>query len=524
MIWALLITAAVVVVSGLALKFFVPLLLIEEDAWHIEWREFIAGLLVALTVATPLVFVIGKALSTADALRYEEFYNGVETEALPYAEDCRPGYAGDSEASGHSNCRYEYKTNQTYEWTDSYETSSTSCDIKGENCTTTTTTHYFQVTDYIYNPYATKEHTYAITDSLGGTYNFPTRYVKDGEGYEGGELPKDLPRGDPKEWLEAKQRLDEGNPRPVTRMFSYDNYILASQDDMLKPYSEDVEQFLEEGILPEHTADIRTDPLHGFNDSFADKVSFVGVEVSNEEAWQDSLMSFNAALGSELRGDLHLVLIDSSLVNSPTDYLNALKAYWLSEDFGRRAIAKNAIIVVAGVSGGTVDWGIASTGMPFGNEVMLQGIENFLPDTALTPADVIGNPHTVMPLAEDSEVQVTLSENPGVLERVVLKDFPFARACMDCKEEDGEIGYADLVAEIEPEPWQWAIMISIVGVLALGFWFAAGYYELFAWLPGFKTKKSKEEDSPYESYDLYGTSFKVKDRRRSLRRRDKYPY
>ena len=521
MIWALLISATIVAAIGLTAKFVGPLFL-DKEYWHIDWREFVAGLLVAYLAVTPLVFTVGDALSTSDALRYEEFYNGVETDATFSHRDCRPGTSGNSSSAGHSNCRYEYNTGQTYTWTEIYYVTVTKSDGNG-GTTTSSEMRTRSVTDYIYNPYATKEYSYAIADSLGKGYSFPDVYVKDGEGYQGGELPADLPRGDPKEWLEAKERLAEGNPRPVTALFSYDNYILAANDEMLKPYSEDVEQYLEEGILPDHTADIGTDPLHGFNDLFADKVSFVGVEVSDEKAWQDSLMSFNAALGSKLRGDLHLVLIDTSLVNSPTDYLNALKAYWLSEDFGRRAIAKNAIIVVAGVNGDTVEWGMASTGMPFGNEVMLRGIMNFLPDTPLDPTQVIGTPHTVYP-ETDGDVRVTISDTPGVLERVVLKDFPFARACMDCVEEDGEIGYADLVAEIEPEPWQWAIMIVVIAILSSGWWFLAGNFELFNWLPGFRKSASNKEEPAYESYDLYKTSFKVKDRRRNPRRRDKYHF
>jgi len=521
MFWALIITATIVAVSGLALKFVVPRFLKESD-WHISWREFFAGLLTAYIVAIPLVFGVGKALSTSDAVRYEEFYNGVETSATSSVEDCRAGTSGFSQFSGHSNCSFEYRTGETYTWTETYYVSVETCDSNND-CTSRQESRTREVTDYIYNPYATKEYSYAITDSLGETYNFPGSYVKDGEGYEGGELAADLPRGDPKQWLKSQTRLKEGNPRPVTRLFSYGNYILASEDDMLTPYSEDVEQYLEKEILPVHTADIQTEPLYGFNESYADKVSFVGVEVSDEAVWQDALMSFNAALGSKLRGDLHLVLIDASLVSSPTNYLNALKAYWLSEDFGRRAIAKNAIIVIAGVRGDTVDWGIASTGMPFGNEVMLRGIQNFLPDTPMDPAQVIGTPHTVVPLAEDSEAQVTLSESPGVLEQMVLRDFPFERACMDCVEEDGEIGYADLVAEIEPEPWQFAIMVSLVGLLSLFWWYNAGCYEFFNWLPGSRERQTKKGTSD-ESYGSYRLGSTIEERRRNLRRRKTYPY
>jgi hypothetical protein len=524
MIWAIAITVTVVAASGLALKYGVPWIRKETD-WHISWHEFIAGLVAAYLVVIPGVFALGNFLAVKDALRYEEFYNGVETAANSWVMECHPGTSGNSEASGHSNCDHEYRTGETYTYT--YYVSVTTCD-SDNNCTTTLEARY--ATGYIYNPYATREYTYNILDSLGGEYNFPggvfgspTHFVKDGEGYGGNAIPAEIPRGDPPEWTEAWQRLNEGNPRPVTRLFDYENYILASEDDMLTPYSEDVERYLEEGILPDHTANILTDPLHGFNDSYADKVSFVGVDVPDETVWQDALMSFNAALGSELRGDLHLVMIDTSLVDSPTHYLNALKAHWLGDDFGRRAIAKNAIIVVAGVDGDMVEWGIASTGMPFGNEVMLRGIANFLPNTLLDPTQVIGVPRTVVTSGTDGdEVQVTLSESPGVLERVVLQDFPFKRACMDCTEEDGEIGYADLVVAIEPKPWQWTIMIIIVAVLSFVWWYVAGRFELFNRLPGFRERES-DENNWYSSDDEYEQRSRISKRLRKWRRRLQYP-
>lgn len=507
MIIALLITAATVAVSGLALKYLVPLFLRDSD-WDISWREFIAGLIVAYMVAMPVVFAAGKALSTADALRYEEFRNGVETSALVSVATCEPGHSGSSAASGHSNCDNEYNTGQTYTYIETYYvTVDDGCDSKG-NCSSHQEMRTRTETAFIYYPYATKEYSYKITDSLGGSYSFPYAYVKDGEGYKGKVIPKNLPRGDPAEWTTATKRLAEGNPRPVTRLFDYNNYVLASHDDLLKPFSKNVARYLKEGILPAHTKNITTNPLHGFNNSTADKVSFVGVKVADSKAWETSLMGFDAALGSQLQGDLHLVLIDSSLVDSPTDYLNALKAYWLGDGLGRRAIAKNAVIVVAGVEGNTIKWGMASTGMPFGNEVMLQGIENFLPDTPLDPKQVIGTPRTVVtPSSKDGgkdKVAVTLSDTPGVLERVVLHDFPFQRACMDCKNDGKEIGYANLVVDIEPKSWQFGIMIGIVSLLALVWWFIAGQYELFTWIPGFPSSRRKDEDdNNSDEYDPY---------------------
>lgn len=497
MIWALLIVATLVAASGMAFKFGIPLFR-PYSRWNVDWYEYVAGLAVTLMVIVPTVFAVGSAWAKADALVYEEFRNGVETAATVQSQDCHPGTSGGSASSGHSNCAYEYQTGETYTYTETYTVTVTDeCDSKGR-CKSHTETRTRVLIGYIYNPYASKEYHYVITDSIGGTYTFPDIYVKDGEGYNGGSIPGEIPRGDPAEWLDAKRHLDEGDPRPVTRIFTYNNYILASHDDLLKPFSKDVKRYKKEGILPDHTRKIRESPLYGYSNSFADKVSFVGVTVNDESAWQRSMMGLNAALGSQLQGDMHLVLIDSKLVDSPTRYLNALKAYWLSDDFGRRAIAKNAIIVVAGVEGNTVSWALASTGMPFGNEVLLQGIANFLPDTPVTPEALIGAPKTVVTASgssKDPEVSVTLSADPGVLERLTLRDFPFQRACMDCLDKKGnQIGYKNLIVEFEPAWWQWLIMIVIACAPALIFWPFAAKYQLFDWLPWVtRSKKSKNK-------------------------------
>lgn len=485
-ITAALIAAAIIAVCGLVLKKYLPQL--TKSAGGITWNEYIAGVILGSLVLVPSVFAIGRAWSVSDAASYQEFYNGVETSATIEPTNCEPGRSGNDASAGRSNCRHQRNSGISYTYLEPYIVTDTTCDSQG-SCTTTSRTEYRPATAYIYYPYTTTEYEYIITDSIGGTYAFPGSYVKDEESFDGTPIPESIPRADPQEWVDSRQNLDAGTPRPVTRLFNYDNYILAAQEEMLLPFSEDIDRYLEQDILPDHTDNIVKNPLYGFSSSYADKVRLVGVEVNDEEVWQQTLMSFNAALGTELQGDLHLVLIDSTLVDSPTGYANALKAHWLSDDFGRRAIAKNAIIVVAGVQDDTIVWAQATTGMPFGNEVMLRGIVNFLPDTPLSPSEVIGAPSTVVSV--DGEVStVTLSSEPGVLEQVVLQDFPFQRACMECLDEDGQqIGYKDLIAKVQPQPWQWTVMVIVIVALSSVYWFFASKYELFNWVPGVKPRK-----------------------------------
>ena len=69
----------------------------------------------------------------------------------------------------------------------------------------------------------------------------------------------------------------------------------------------------------------------------------------------------DAALGSTLQGDLHLVIVDAKKISDPDNYSNALVAYWLSPKFGKDALSKNGIVVVLGTSDGkTVDYTYAA--------------------------------------------------------------------------------------------------------------------------------------------------------------------
>lgn len=484
MFGAVIAAVALVAIIGLAWKWATSHFKSDysDPEYHVSWREFAAGVVIASFVVAPAVVFVGSKLSVAATLRYQEFYNGVETAALQNTTECYAGHAGSNESSGRSNCRHVYDSGDYSYWDTCPETRYYT-DAEGNTQSETVWVPCLEWAD-IYTPYATKEATYRITDSLGGEHRFAPTYVpEDARQFSRNvPIPAGVPRGAPPEWIESRQLLDAGDPRSVTRLFGYDNYILAAGEDMLLPFSQDVDRYLEEGILPEHTANIKTDPLNGFNDAHADKVSFVGVEVHDESTWQEAVMDFNGALGPKLRGDLHMVIIDSGLVDSPENYINALRAYWLGEHFGRRAIAKNAIIVVLGVSESQVDWARAATGMPYGNEIMAQHIQDFMPGTLLMPGRVIGDPRTVITPAtsdgEDDTVSVTLSETRGVLEDIIFDLAPFARACMSCEDDEGQIGFDNLVAKISPPFWQQALMVVIVGILSLFWWHfvASGTY------------------------------------------------
>lgn len=443
------------------------------DDRRITWLEYAIAMGVTILVVIPSVLLLGEKLSIDNKLRYEEWRTGVELPTAIHERRCHPGSSGSSVSSGYSNCTHSYNTGERYSWDEPYQDCSPPDSRGNRSCTTKYRTEY----GYIYAPYATAEYTYAINDSLGGRYEFPEVYLaQDPQPYHSGHaIPGNIPRGIPADWLDYKARLDAGDPRHVTRLFDYDNYILASQDKILAAFSLDVDRYLAQKILPDHTANILSDnPTYG-NRPQANKCSFVGLNVGNEPAWQESQMRFNAALGSKYQGDLHCVFIDAKLVDDPQNYLKALRAYWLGEHFGKRALGKNGIILVAGVSDGKIVWAQADTGMPYGNNVMLDFMGKSLIGKTFEPDVVFGKPRTVVvpkTKTEKAKVSVTLSSPPGALEEVMFDKYPFKRPCMLCEdpEDEGGVGYKGLIDKIEPSTGQKSVMVLVVALLSIPSW------------------------------------------------------
>lgn len=296
-------------------------------------------------------------------------------------------------------------------------------------------------------PYSTKEYTYKLKDNFDNTYTLGDHvFAADPKAWRDGKsLPSNVFRGVPEQWSKAKANLEAGNADPVTVPDTYDNFILADEHTLLRAYSDDIDSLKEAKLLPEHTASLK-DPIHDYY--MADKVSFVGMSSDDNDAWQSTLMHFNAALGMEHQGDMHVVIVKASAIPSsvsPQDYANAVKAYWLN-DLGKYALAKNGIMLILAVddTGSIVEWSKADTGMPIGNGAMLQALSTQLDGQPLSPDILFGDTTAQV---KDSKVSYTIGA--GLVSDIVMNRFPFKRACMACEDKEDEgTGFVSLSVDI----------------------------------------------------------------------------
>jgi len=482
------IAVAAVALIGLGCKYGLDWAVQKQYVWNkskrIDWREYVIGLaIIACVVAPTTIYSVSKA-AVASQLTYHELETGTETAANTKAVNCHAGHSGYGSSAGHSNCQDTYVSG-SYHWT----TSSKICSGTGTHRTCTTV--YYHHSANIYTPYARTEYHYSLTYRIAGdqaTATYPGAYLADNpQPYGSRAIPSQFLRGAPADWLDAKAHLQSGDPRPVSREVSYTNYILGSKAEEYRAYSANTDRYLKAHLLPDHTVDVMSGPIKHTDAAprpVANELSTVGITLTGANQWQEALRRFNAALGSKLQGDLHVVVINSARVSDPHDYLNSLRSYWLSGHFGKNAIAKNGIILVIGTADGqTIDWAQAATAMPYGNNTMLQAMQNNLAPNAgvkqpLTPQHVFGDPHTVItaatkPGAHDN-VQVTLSTPRGVLEQTMFEFAPYQRPCMQCAKGQG-VGYANLIEKIQPSVGWDLVMIGIICGVALVYWLFVGY-------------------------------------------------
>lgn len=372
----------------------------------ISTREFIIGSVSSalfLIIMAPLI----EHLIIKDRMTYREYFNGVETQAVDQNIIC--------ERDG--DCAYTYACDYYVE-TEIYYT----YDEDGNS-----ESHTRLVTKHHDCPYLKIEHAYYVDTTLG-RYSIGSRYSDSGRQRWGDkEVPAHVPIGPPDFWAAAKKRIDDGRPGGVTKTHSYKNFLLASDATILKSYSDEIEDYLAKGLLPPHTTNYE-DPIYDYY--LADKFHSVHLVVDAKQ-WNEALMRVNGYLGAELQGDLHMVAVDADTVIDRDGYSQALFAYWKGSAFKKNAFPKNAIGLVVGVKNGKVAWSRATTGLPTGNEALLQDLQKNLTGVAFTPEFLLGDP----------------KNEKGVVATQLWGPNKFVRSCMECVQERTD-GYAYLKPDI----------------------------------------------------------------------------
>lgn len=422
----------------------------KEHEKRITWSEFGIAAAALMLIVIPLTAWVGLKVAFTNSVTYNEFWGGYEVEAQWVKIQTSRDGAGRHKFDCDSfqvwivdQAAYTDKDNVYHPEVGHYETRYHSC------------------------PYTTEEWTFVVRTTLGDYYiaenwlpTNPEQYRYRSPEGESRRAPDHLDRGVPMFWTRVKERIDSNQPGPVTARRQYENYILASEHSILKKFSADIDRYKQAKLFPQPNGKV-----HDFY--FADRVYFIGVIPDSD--WQTSANAFDAALGMELQGDLHLVIVDADKVSDPENYAGALFAYWQSSEFGKDAISKNSIMIVLGTRDGkTVSWARAGTGMPRGNEALLIDIRDKMPGTALDPQSVLGSPRGELVSAGGKTV-VRVIHTQGKLEQLIWGPNQFARVEMK--------DYSYLIHEIEPTTGQktWIIVfITIFGCVAWGICIAYG--------------------------------------------------
>lgn len=428
----------------------------QQYRWYQSDKEFTIKELVVVSVVSILVFlpltnVAVHAIAQSNAVGgFKEFWNGSIISAQSESITCNVN----------GRCRHTYDCNSRMVPT--YST-----DSKGN---TTVTWHE----EHDECPYVDTEYNYWLTDSIGEKYVIASNIFAANPGiYRGAyseyrQPPSNVARGIPEEWVRVQNMLIHGDYPPSTVVKKYENYLVASSDSLLKAYSDRIDHYREKGLLADHTRNIKENPLHyGYR---ADKAVFVKMDPGADmyREWQDAVGRLNSQLGTELQGDLHMLAVPAKEIDSPDEYTNALLAYWQSREYGKEALAKNAIILVVGVSddGQKVEWARAKTGIPEGNGEMLAALSVRLNDVEFTPEKLIGGPKAIW--SGEGEGSLSFMATDGAVEQIILRDYPFKRPCMMCEDEGESGGYVYLENSAMLPGWVLWVVGVVVFVLSLG--------------------------------------------------------
>lgn len=385
-------------------------------AWFMKlnWKMFFIPAVAALLLTIP-VHPIWYNVEKTDKETFNEYWNGVELAALKSEVTCTK----DGVCVNTYDCDPYVVPEVVYTTNSEGETEST----------------IVMVTKYHDCPYSSQETSYTVNTTLGEVS--AGKNLMTGPAFR---AERSIPGGQvtepPALWTAAKERVEAGKPGGVTKTSTYKNYILGSDLTIFKKFSEKIEEYKERSLLPS--------PARGVHNLYqAQKTHFVGVpetlvsdELKHELA--DDVMVLNGRAGIELTADLHVVFVGNTKVpaSAADEYTNILHAYWTSPEQGRNAIAKNTVTVVIGVgteNGEPVTkWARSFTGMPVGNEHLVQEFRNALTGVTLDE-QFIGAP------VYDVKAGKFTAVEEGAVESVLFGAKKFQRVSMTA-EDAGDLG------------------------------------------------------------------------------------
>lgn len=446
-----------------------------KSDYRITSTEATVASVVLMILVVPVVDHVGAKMAFDNKVSYQEFWGGYEASVSKQVYNCHESDVQGGSTGGcvHTFDADSYVVQVPYQVTITDRPAYT--DSKGvyHSAVTHEETRYRPETRWRQVPFTTTETTWTVHTTLGdytvGDHWFPDNPERHRIRAEDGSMDAlpSVPTGMPILWAQARDRINAGDPGPVTQEHSYDNYILASQDAALKRYSPYIDQYTQLGILPNLNHSVR-------NFYYMDRAYFVGNTGVDQSAWTAAVERYNAALGASLQGDLYLVIVDTHKVTDADNYISTLTAYWQSPKFEKYAISKNAIVVVLGTEDGkTVKWARASTGMPTGNSTMVFAIQNQLGGKNLTPLSILGQPKGLLSQrgAGGYKVAIVHTETPGALESIMwAEDTGFKRVSMTGKGSGSGVGFEYLKTQIKPTGGQLLAIYAVVFFLSVLIW------------------------------------------------------
>ncbi len=383
---------------------------------------FFLTVLISLGFILPVTLVAGTALAKNDQSNYREWWNGLEKEALATETQCvRDG-----------QCKHTFKCDP-YE-----EIVMKTRSVPDGNGGYRTETYFETETHYHFCPFTTKEITYSVTDTLGETYVFGSHYFPpnpeafrwtgtNSKSY----FPSSVPSIEPIAWVAARDRLNARTPGGTSVQKIYKNWLQATQAEVFRKNASFIPEFTAQGLLPKVATEV-TDLYH------VQKAYFVGLTNVDMSRWNAEVQRFNGYFGTR-QGDLHVVAVNADVVTDGSRYTAALEAFWQSEELGKNTLSKNGVVFVMGVKGDNVVWRSGFTGMPEGNERLVEKLKE-VEITAFTPEDV---------LSLNSPFATLLFDPTDGFKRVQMKNYQY------------------LEDKIVPSPLAYGIMISIASILFL---------------------------------------------------------